>query len=94
MANTTFTGPVRSENGFQSVTKNATTGAVTADSTFGDDTTIGTTSPLVVTLTLKAQQTFLSYRHLTQVLQALSGTTTVHFLSPQVEEIDHDWIRH
>jgi hypothetical protein len=41
MANTTFTGPVRSENGFQSVTKNATTGAVTADSTFGDDTTIG-----------------------------------------------------
>ena len=28
MANTTFTGPVRSENGFQSVSKNATTGIV------------------------------------------------------------------
>ena len=40
MANTTFSGPVRSENGFQTVTKNATTGAVTATSTFGDDTTI------------------------------------------------------
>jgi len=29
MANTTFNGPVRSENGFQSVVKNATTGAYT-----------------------------------------------------------------
>jgi hypothetical protein len=29
MANTTFNGPVRSENGFKDVTKNATTGAVT-----------------------------------------------------------------
>jgi hypothetical protein len=30
MANTTFNGPVRSENGFQTVSINATTGAVTA----------------------------------------------------------------
>ena len=29
MANTTFTGPVRSEGGFQVVSKNATTGAFT-----------------------------------------------------------------
>ena len=29
MANTTFTGPVRSEGGFQVVSKNATTGAYT-----------------------------------------------------------------
>ena len=29
MANTTFNGPVRSENGFQVISKNATTGAVT-----------------------------------------------------------------
>ena len=29
MANTTFSGPVRSENGFQVISKNATTGAVT-----------------------------------------------------------------
>ena len=29
MANTTFSGPVRSENGFQSVDKSSTTGAVT-----------------------------------------------------------------
>ena len=29
MANTTFNGPVRSENGFTSISKNATTGAIT-----------------------------------------------------------------
>ena len=29
MANTTFTGPVRSENGFQSIVKNTSTGAIT-----------------------------------------------------------------
>jgi len=29
MANTTFSGPVRSENGFQVISKNATTGAIT-----------------------------------------------------------------
>ena len=33
MANTTFDGPVRSENGFQDITKNATTGAVTSTMT-------------------------------------------------------------
>lgn len=37
MANTTFSGPVRSQNGFQSVTKNSTTGAVTVNSSFGKD---------------------------------------------------------
>jgi len=41
MANTTFKGPVRSEGGFQSVTKNAATGAVTVQSTFGNDVTVG-----------------------------------------------------
>jgi hypothetical protein len=35
MANTTFTGPVRSQNGFQSITINSTTGAVTVDAIFG-----------------------------------------------------------
>jgi len=32
MANTTFSGPVRSQNGFQMFTKNATTGAITVTS--------------------------------------------------------------
>jgi hypothetical protein len=44
MANTTFTGPVRSENGFQSITKNATTGAVTVNSSFGKDVVLSTQS--------------------------------------------------
>ena len=33
MANTPFNGPVRSENGFQDITKNGTTGAVTSTMT-------------------------------------------------------------
>lgn len=44
MANTTFTGPVRSENGFQSITKNASTGAVTVNSSFGKDVVLSTQS--------------------------------------------------
>tara|TARA_R100000700_G_C3099957_1_gene97455 strand:+ start:133 stop:537 length:405 start_codon:yes stop_codon:yes gene_type:complete len=35
MANTTFTGPVRSENGFESITKNTSTGAITSDASYG-----------------------------------------------------------
>lgn len=35
MANSTFSGPVRSENGFKSVSKNSTTGAVTEITTYG-----------------------------------------------------------
>ena len=41
MANTTFSGPVRSENGFESVTKNATTGAITVGATYGASITGG-----------------------------------------------------
>jgi hypothetical protein len=44
MANTTFTGPVRSQNGFQSITVNSTTGAVTVNSSFGTDVVLGTQS--------------------------------------------------
>ena len=36
MANTTFSGPVRSQNGFQTISVNSTTGAVTTTSAFGD----------------------------------------------------------
>lgn len=42
MANSTFSGPVRSEGGFQSVTKNSTTGEVTVDATFGATTSVTT----------------------------------------------------
>lgn len=43
MANTTFTGPIRSKNGFKSITENATTGVVVSDitlSTYTADITI------------------------------------------------------
>ena len=35
MANTTFNGPVRSENGFKSISKDATSGAITEITTYG-----------------------------------------------------------
>ena len=60
MANTTFNGPVRSENGFQSVTKNGTTGAITVEATYDtrpnfrqtvDNTTLNTGAAVTTTLT-------------------------------------------
>jgi hypothetical protein len=42
MANTTFNGPVRSENGFQTISINGTTGAVTVTGTFGAATQVTT----------------------------------------------------
>ena len=41
MANTTFSGPVRSENGFESITKNGTTGAITTNATYNGTITGG-----------------------------------------------------
>jgi len=51
MANTTFNGPVRSQNGFQSISINSTTGAVTVNATFGAATSVTdlTTTNLVFT---------------------------------------------
>ena len=60
MANTTFTGAVRSENGFQSVTKNETTGAYTVEATYDarpnfrqtiDNATLNTGAAVTTTLT-------------------------------------------
>jgi hypothetical protein len=40
MANSTFNGPVRSENGFQTISIDGTTGAVTVTGTFGAATSV------------------------------------------------------
>lgn len=40
MSNTTFSGPIRSQNGFQTISVNSTTGAVTTTSTIGPATTV------------------------------------------------------
>ena len=41
MGTSTFNGPVRSQNGFQDITTDATSGAVTVNSTYNNDATIG-----------------------------------------------------
>ena len=51
MGTTTYTGAVRSENGFSDITKNSDTGVVTTNSTYGDNASVGGT--LVVTGTTK-----------------------------------------
>ncbi len=51
MANTTFNGPVRSENGFQTITTNATTGAITVTGTLGPATSVDTVAADSVTVT-------------------------------------------
>jgi hypothetical protein len=44
MANTTFNGPVRSQNGFETVSINSSTGAVTTTATLGATSSITTLS--------------------------------------------------
>ena len=44
MANTTFNGPVRSENGFQTVSISPVTGSATVGATFGNEVILGTQS--------------------------------------------------
>jgi hypothetical protein len=51
MANTTFNGPVRSENGFQTISINATTGAVTVTGTFGAATSVTSLAATTITAT-------------------------------------------
>jgi len=52
MANTSFSGPVRSEGGFQVITINASTGTVTTNATYGASATIAnlTASGTVISL--------------------------------------------
>lgn len=54
MANTTFSGPVRSENGFQTITKSATTGTVTTNSTYGDNADVSGTLDVTGAATLSS----------------------------------------
>ena len=53
MANTTFSGPVRSEGGFQVITINGSTGTVTTNATYGASATVAnlTASGSVIKLT-------------------------------------------
>ena len=51
MANTTFNGPVRSENGFQTISTNAETGTVTTTATFGAATSVTSLAATTVSAT-------------------------------------------
>jgi hypothetical protein len=53
MGNSTFSGPVRSQNGFEDITTNATTGAITTNSTYNNDATIGGTLSVTESITGK-----------------------------------------
>lgn len=51
MANTTFNGPVRSENGFQTISINQSTGTVTVNGTFGAATSVTSLAATTITAT-------------------------------------------
>jgi hypothetical protein len=51
MANTTFNGPVRSENGFQTISIDQSTGTVTVTGTFGAATSVTSLAATTITAT-------------------------------------------
>ena len=51
MANTSFSGPVRSQNGFETISVNSTTGAVTTTASFGATTSVTALNAATVTAT-------------------------------------------
>ena len=51
MANTTFNGPVRSENGFQTISINQSTGTVTVTGTFGAATSVTSLAATTISAT-------------------------------------------
>ena len=54
MANTTFNGPVRSENGFQTISIDGSTGTVTVTGTFGAATSVTSLAATTVAATTVA----------------------------------------
>ena len=82
MANTTFNGPVRSENGFNDISIADSTGTVTTNSTFSNNTSIGgtlaVTGNTTLTGTLTAKAPVVTITDATYaVTAAQSGTTFI-----------------
>ena len=73
MANTTFNGPVRSENGFNAISVASGTGAVTTDSTFDNNTSIGGT--LSVTGAISGTSTITGLRSVNTDFNAAGAKT-------------------
>ena len=73
MANTSFSGPVRSQNGFEVISVNSSTGAVTTTATIG-------TATSVTTLAVSGASTLSGA--LIGGVQALSGAGAVNLTTP------------
>ena len=76
MSNTTFSGPVRSENGFQTISTNATTGAVTVTSSFGP-TLVYTDQDHPTTVAINATATATAAEVATGYITVTSATAVV-----------------
>jgi len=73
MGNSTFSGPVRSQNGFQDITTNATTGTDTTNSTYGTNASVGGDLTVLGSILSGANPTM---KGLTVTAKATSGTVT------------------
>jgi hypothetical protein len=73
MANTTFNGPVRSENGFNDISVASGTGAVTTNSSFSNNTSIGGT--LSVTGAISGTSTITARRSVNTDFNAAGAKT-------------------
>lgn len=77
MANTTFNGPVRSQNGFQTVSVNSSTGAVTVTATLGATTSVDSLTVTSSASIGNAATDTVGFYGVTEVVQpATTGTTT------------------
>ncbi len=74
MSNTTFSGPVRSENGFQSITKNATTGAVSVNAVYGP-AGVMTLTPAAINATATATAAEVATGYITSTSAAATTIT-------------------
>ena len=77
MGTTTYTGAVRSENGFSDISKNSDTGAVTTNSTYSNNASIGGTLAVTQSITGKKSinTDFNAAGALTQTLTAAQSGT-------------------
>jgi hypothetical protein len=77
MGNTTYTGAVRSENGFSDISKNSDTGAVTTNSTYSNNASVGGTLAVTQSITGKKSinTDFNASSALTQTLTAAQSGT-------------------
>ena len=75
MGNSTFSGPVRSQNGFEDITTNATTGAQTTNSTYGTNASVGGTLAVTGATTLSAAVSSIFVKHVAHVTGVTVNST-------------------